>query len=221
MMTLMNILILFLAFIVFPRSASATLLYDSVGINFTVVEKENDITLELHDVIQHPAAREFEDSYAYLKKDKEIIIDLNSGGGSVEEGHKIIAFVEKIQAEGFRVKTRVLNGRMCGSMCVPVFLSADIREAAETSAFMFHGVTTGWSTVPSKQKTEELFLYMKSRGLSESFESYLWSEVALSTPGEYWLTGSEMMELNSGVITKLMERHVRKKSVTMPFIPKL
>lgn len=221
MMTLMNILLLFLALILFPRSASATLLYDSVGINFTVVERENDITFELHDIIQHPAAREFEDSYAYLKKDKEIIIDLNSGGGSVEEGHKIIAFVEKIQAEGFRVKTRVLNGRMCGSMCVPIFLSADVREAAVTSAFMFHGVTTGWSTVPSHEKTQELFMYMKSRGLTESFESYLWLEEALTAPGEYWLTGNELMELNSGIITKLLERHVKRKRVTMPFRPKL
>lgn len=217
----MNIFLLLFSLVVFPNSASATLLYRSVGINFSIVEKESDITLELHDVIQHPAAREFEDSLGFLKKNKEVIIDLSSGGGSVEEGYKIITFVNKIKTLGFKVKTRIQNGRMCGSMCVPVFLSADIREAAPTSAFMFHGVTTGWSTKPNKQSTDELFFYMKSRGLSESFESYLWSEEALSAPGEYWLTGNELMELNSGIITKLMDRHLRKKSVTMPFIPKL
>jgi len=217
----MNILLLLLGLIFFPRSASATLLYRSVGINFTVIEKVTEITLELHDVIQHPAAREFEDSLAFLKKNKEVIIDLSSGGGSVEEGHKIIAFVDKLKAQGLKVKTRIQNGRMCGSMCVPIFLSADIREASPTSAFMFHGVTTGWSTKPNKQSTDELFFYMKSRGLSESFENYLWHEEALSAPGEYWLTGSELMELHSGIITRLTERHIRKKSVTMPFIPKL
>jgi ATP-dependent protease ClpP protease subunit len=196
-------------------------LYHSVGINFTVIENDNELLLQLHDVIQHPAAVEFQDSYMFLSKTKPVIIDLNSGGGSTEEGNKIIAFVNMLKSEGFDVRTRIQNGRMCGSMCVPVFLSADTREAGETSAFMFHGVTVGWSTVPDRLKTLNLFEYMKSRGLTHDFEKFLWEQEALSLSGEYWLSGSEMMALNSGVITQILNRHVLRKKITMPYYPKL
>ena len=151
-------------------------LYRATGIHFSVIENDNELILQLHDVIQHPAAAEFQDSYPLLSKAKSVVIDLNSGGGSTDEGHKIIAFVNQLKSEGFDVTTRVQNGRMCGSMCVPLFLSADKREAGKTSAFMFHGVTVGWSTVPDKNKTLELFKYMKERGLKEEFEKYLWEE---------------------------------------------
>lgn len=196
-------------------------LYHSVGINFVVIENDNEFILQLHDVIQHPAAVEFQDSYIFLSKVKPIIIDLNSGGGSIEEGNKIIAFVEKLKGEGFNVRTRIQNGRMCGSMCVPIFLSADTREAGETSAFMFHGVTIGWSTIPDRDKTLTLFEYMKSRGLSKEFEKFLWDKEALSLPGEYWLTGNEMMSLKAGVITKILSRHILREKVKMPYYPKL
>lgn len=196
-------------------------LYRSVGINFFVIDNDKEIILQLHDVIQHPAAVEFQDSYPFLSKSKPIVIDLNSGGGSIEEGNKIITFVEKLKSEGFNVRTRVQNGRMCGSMCVPIFLSADTREAGEVSAFMFHGVTVGWSTVPNKEKTLDLFKYMKGRGLTEEFEKFLWDEEALSLPGEYWISGSEMMTLNTGVITEISSHHVLREKVVMPYFPKL
>ena len=217
----MKKLLFFIFLLVLTKTSFAGILYRSVGINFFVIENDKEFILQLHDVIQHPAAVEFQDSYVFLSKTKPVIIDLNSGGGSIEEGNKIIAFVEKLKSEGFDVQTRVQNGRMCGSMCVPVFLSADIRQAGEVSAFMFHGVTVGWSTVPNKEKTLDLFKYMKGRGLTEEFEKFLWDEEALSVPGEYWLSGSEMMSLNTGVITSVLSHHVLREKVVMPYYPKL
>lgn len=217
----MKKIIFLITLLALAEATFAKTLYKAVGINFLVIEKSSELILQLHDVIQHPAAVEFQDSYTFLSKEKPIIIDLNSGGGSTEEGSKIIAFVERLKNEGFNVRTRVQNGRMCGSMCVPIFLSADTREAGETSAFMFHGVTVGWSTIPDKEKTLNLFEYMKSRGLSKDFEKFLWDEEALSLPGEYWLSGNEMINLKSGVITKQLSRHILREKVTMPYFPKL
>ena len=203
------------------HAAGAATLYKAPGINFNIIENENEFILILNDTIQHPAAVEFQDSYSFLSKSKQITIDLNSGGGSNEEGYKIISFIDRLKSEGFNVKTRVQNGRMCGSMCVPIFLAADVREAAETSAFMFHGTTVGFGTVPVKASTDELYRYMKSRGLTEEFEKYLWDKKALLLPGEYWLSGKELVDLNSGIITNLLGRHIIRKAVKMPYTPKL
>lgn len=217
----MKTLLAFALAVLFIQSSFADTLYHSTVTGFDIIEEDDAIILSFHDVIQHPAAAEFRDSYPFLKKDKDVVVELNSGGGSIEEGMKIINFIERLQAEGFAVKTRVLNGRMCGSMCVPVFLSADNREAAETAAFMFHGVTVGWSTIPNKPKTLELFTYMKKRGLKQDFENYLWAKGALSQPGEYWITASDLMTLESGIITKTLSQHVKRPAISMPYTPKL
>lgn len=212
-----------LPFLILSLNLFAKTLYRSPVIDFRLVKSGNEFVLYLSDQISHPMAREIQDQLYLLDMHApgRVIFNLDSGGGNVDEGHKIIDIIDALKEREFEVATRVQNGRMCASMCVPVFLAGDKREAGEVSSFMFHGVTTGWSTIPNPSKTRALWNQMKKRGLKESFEAYLRSKGALSTPGEFWIGAKELYERNSGVITKLLDSHIKKEPVRFPYTPKL
>lgn len=202
-------------------SIQAKTLFRSTVMDFKVVEKKDEVIVRISDTIEHPLAAIFRDSLDLLNGDKTTVIELDSGGGTIAHGYEIIDIIEKLKVEGYKVVTRVLNGRKCGSMCVPIFLSADYREAGAISTFMFHGVMTGPSNVPNEKKTNKLFDYMRGRGLSESFFEFLNKEEALSKAGEYWIVAKDLQEMKSGIITKLLSNHKLYKPRKVPFYPRL
>ncbi|GEM_PF-4005451 len=73
-------------------------------------------------------------------RERELIVTLNSAGGSVAEGELMIDQLLLLRQSGVKVTTVVRNGAQCGSMCLPVFMAGQERRAGEVSAFYFHGV---------------------------------------------------------------------------------
>ena len=150
-----------------------------------------------------------------------VILHLNSGGGALDEGLKIISLLEE-RKKIHNVVTTVRNGEMCGSMCVPIFMVGVKRFAAVTAAFMFHGVTKFHSNVPDQERTRHwLSNVMVPQGVSEEWLQGLWAKGVFSTPGEYWMTGKELLDEKSGVITDIMDRHVKLEPVELPFDPQI
>jgi hypothetical protein len=65
-----------------------------------------------------------------------VVLFLNSAGGQVEEGDRVIHVLNELKPT-HRLVIAVLDGKLCASMCIPVFLQGDDRLAARTSGWIF------------------------------------------------------------------------------------
>ncbi|MBY0423681.1 MAG: ATP-dependent Clp protease proteolytic subunit [Parvularculaceae bacterium] len=72
---------------------------------------------------------------------RRIVIDLDSPGGMLVEGGRVVDIVRRATDE-FEIETRVARGAKCLSMCVPIYLQGERRVAAPSALFMFHEPTT-------------------------------------------------------------------------------
>jgi hypothetical protein len=95
---------------------------------------------------------------------------------------------------------------MCGSMCVFVYLQGQNRAAAPASAWLFHEITR----TPADTKTpvidrarfEQLIaLYYPIAGVSTAWTQHM---KPLTVNTDYWLTGRELVDARSGVVTSLL-----------------
>jgi ATP-dependent protease ClpP protease subunit len=68
---------------------------------------------------------------------KRVVLFLDSAGGRVDEGDRVIAVLNEIK-QGHRLATVVPHGKLCASMCIPIFLQGDDRFAARASLWIFH-----------------------------------------------------------------------------------
>jgi hypothetical protein len=66
-----------------------------------------------------------------------VVLFLNSAGGQVEEGDRVIQILNETK-QTHRLITEVLDGKLCASMCIPIFLQGDDRLAARASLWIFH-----------------------------------------------------------------------------------
>jgi hypothetical protein len=66
-----------------------------------------------------------------------VVLFLDSAGGQVEEGDRVIQILNEAK-QTHRLVTQVLDGNLCASMCIPVFLQGDDRLAARASHWIFH-----------------------------------------------------------------------------------
>src|SRR5260370_35113316 len=60
--------------------------------------------------------------------------------GQVEEGDRVIQILNEAK-QTRRLVTQVLDGNLCASMCIPIFLQGDDRLAARASNWIFHEAT--------------------------------------------------------------------------------
>lgn len=176
---------------------------------------------KLEGMISYPMAREIEEHLELIEPDRKLLFHLNSGGGSVDEGLKIIAIMRREIAAGRVVNTFVDQAEMCGSMCVPLFVQGLSRSAGTTSAFMFHGVRPFHSNIPVVSRTRDLLNIFIDAGVSETFLDNLWEIGVFDTPGEYWISAKELVEADAGVITKLLPAHRKFEPWTAPFDPQI
>src|SRR5258705_7850584 len=71
----------------------------------------------------------------YKADRRRLVLILNSPGGSIEEGRKLVA---AIRAHDRAIDTLVQKAGVCASMCVPIFLAGTERMADPEAYFMFH-----------------------------------------------------------------------------------
>ena len=69
-----------------------------------------------------------------------VVLFLNSPGGNIEEGERVIAVLKKIKKTHV-LSTVIMHGDMCASMCVPIYLQGKYRYAARSSVWLFHEAT--------------------------------------------------------------------------------
>lgn len=196
----------------------------NTGFEFVDVGVEGNkdyVVFKLEGMIAYPMAREIEEHLDQIAADQTILFHLNSGGGSVDEGLKIISLIQREKLGGRTINTFVDQAEMCGSMCVPIFVQGMTRSAGTTSAFMFHGVRPFHSNIPVVARTRELLKIFTEAGVSETFLDELWDLGVFDTPGEYWISAKDLVQQETQVVNRLLAAHRKYEPWTAPFDPQI
>lgn len=203
-------LALFVALCVFAWR-SALVVYEE-GPSLTVVAEGDAIVFEWTHAVEAPMAFRLRAAFGEVReKTDRIVIDLNSPGGALAEGRRVIEEIGRMKAT-HRVDTRVAPGAACASMCVPIFLAGQERIASPSSAFLFHEPTSVDFVTEEKVKKPAFEQRMDAERF---FERYFtrspmdpaWREkLRKDWKGrDVWKTGEELLAERSGVVTRLSE----------------
>jgi len=203
------------AFVIRPGKLKFEEISNKSGLNFYLIKMDGSIA--------HPMAAEFNDLRKKMTDPKRLLlIDLNSNGGVYSEGMKIIAQIRQEKMNGRAVFSTVENGAICGSMCVPIYIQGSKRFAGEVSAFMFHGaVRAGITNIPDEGKTNDLINVILDGGASPEWIQLMRSREAFSLPGQYWISGKELMDEKSSIPTDLISRHKIEEPRESPMDPQI
>lgn len=158
---------------------------------------------------------------AFQASRKRFVLVLNTGGGIVSEGERVIELLQRIR-QTHRLDTAVPRGGVCGSMCIPVYLQGQTRYGARTSSWLFHEMT---------RRGERPFTMKKVPGkLTDHIEKY-WIPAGVSRPWiermlplaeghDYWQTGQELILDKAGIIMQPVEnrskRHLEPDELAVP-----
>lgn len=132
---------------------------------------------------------------------KRVVFRINSGGGAVAEGERVIEVLREIRRT-HHLETLVERGDRCGSMCVFIYLQGQRRVAALSSLWLFHEVShhdprTREITRLDRPAWERLVnLYFGPAGVSQD-----WTErmKPLTVQSDYWQTGADLINEKSGI----------------------
>lgn len=176
------------------------------------VNQAGTVLLHWNGTIAAPMHDQLLQAFEAFKSSRtRFMLVLNSGGGSVGEGERVIALLRRIRRT-HRFDTSVRNGSTCGSMCVPLFLQGDRRYGARTSAWLLHEVTQAGSLPGRKKKVEGRYeALIRTHGLPVGVSEAWINKVLPLTEGyDVWLTGQELIAEGSGIITDPIESRTKR-----------
>ena len=168
------------------------------------------IVLSWSSEIAAPMARRFQEAYDQHGGDAStIIIELNSPGGAVAEGKRLVQLLDRM-ARTHALETRVRAGDNCLSMCVPIFLKGEMRIAAADAQFMFHEPAS-YNSFSGERTKEPGFerRFFSDRFFDRYFENSpmtpSWrAQLERDWVGrDVWKSGDDLWRENSGVLTAL------------------
>lgn len=137
----------------------------------------------------------------HLGRGSRVVFRINSDGGSVAEGERVIDVLREIRRT-HRLETVVERGSRCGSMCVFVYLQGEHRVAALSSLWLFHEVSlhdpnTRQITRLDRPAWERLVAtYFGPAGVSEEWTERMKPRTVKS---DFWQTGSDLANEGAGI----------------------
>lgn len=175
--------------------------------------------LRVSGVIDRFMREDLERFLKSLKPEVSVLeLEFNSPGGSVDEGKVMAALLRERRSQGLRLIATVANGATCASMCVPIYVQAEVRRAGPASVFMFHAAHTsllGIVNFTQSELTDEMIQGFRDAGVDGGWLEKIRGEGAFDSPQGYWLSGREMVDEKSNVVTELLPRHDKRKSKTL------
>lgn len=177
-----------------------------------VSQENNAVVLFWSSDIALPLAQRLNEAYEkWRDKTGVFIIDLNSRGGYLSEGRRVINVIARMK-QTHQVHTRVRAGRICLSMCVPIFLQGQKRMAAANSKWMFHEPrSTDFFTDKDSKEPE----FERRAMVERFFERYFqnspmrpqWRDNLKKTwkDKDIWRSGQQLVDEESGIITQLTQ----------------
>ena len=154
----------------------------------------------------------------YGARSRRVVLFLDSAGGKVEEGDRVICLLDEIK-QTHRLITVVPDGKLCASMCVPIFLKGDDRLAGRASLWIFHEASKRGAN--RKERTEETLRlfdrYYVPAGVSTQWIKTIAPAIERA---ELRQSGADLVGAKAGIVTlppeKWSERLVapqRQKSI--------
>ncbi len=172
--------------------------------------EENVVIFAWAGAVYPPMAKEMSEAFDLWKdKTDRIIIELDSPGGLLDEGGRVIKVIQRMR-NTHAVWTYVGPDSDCLSMCVPIYLQGRMRVAAPTSRWLFHD-----ATAVDIYSGAEIVMYSHERALAnlEFFNRYIeqsdinpkWRDDlrAQMSIGDVWKTGQELKDERSNIVTIL------------------
>jgi ATP-dependent protease ClpP protease subunit len=163
--------------------------------------------------IEKPMSEEistaFEDNKASVKA---VELKINSGGGSVTEGERVIKVLQDIK-KTHKLYTSVGAGKKCGSMCVFIYVQGEKRLAAPASLWLFHEVShvdrdTHRITELNRRRWEELVdKYWVPAGVNKA---WIESVKTHTVKTDYWQSGESLLQDGSNIITQALSDEHRR-----------
>lgn len=193
------------------QSALATDAYFYKDENFSLrkIKRPDRNIVVLNGIIRSPMERELKKLIMSLDHERPVELRLNSVGGSIYETRSLIDFLNTFKASGGELITRVDQGEMCASSCVPLFVQGSKRVAGNVSSFMFHGVAVLMITnVPSELETNLMLKFYRDAGIQENWIQEHMALKVWSSPNETWYNGKELFENGSNFVTELLNNRI-------------
>lgn len=184
-------------------------IYEDRG-RLEVFQEDGAVVLRWHASIRVPMVVRFREAFEEWRgRTNEFVIDLDSRGGALREGSRVIALINTMK-ETHRVTTVVTAGNDCLSMCVPIYLQGERRVAAETSNWMFHE-PRAYDFFDGTESNQPEFerRYLNDRFFDKYFTNSVieprWRERLREewVGKDVWKTGKELWDENSNIITRL------------------
>jgi hypothetical protein len=131
---------------------------------------------------------------------KRVVLFLDSAGGRVDEGDRVIAVLNEIK-QSHRLATVVPHGKLCASMCIPIFLQGDDRFSARASLWIFHEVSQPQANGGQRtDMTETWRLFRKYYGSAGVSMHWLKSIAPMIKGADLWQTGGDLIDAKTGII---------------------
>jgi hypothetical protein len=169
------------------------------------------VVLSWHHEIKLPMAKLMYDAFNEQRdRVRRIVIDLDSPGGSLNEGQAVIELIADMK-KTHQVDTRVAATHDCLSMCVPIFLQGEKRMAAASSRWMFHEPrAVDYFSGDDIKKPEFEKKYHSQHYLDKYFRNSPINQdwLAATQPQwqgrDVWRSGRQLFDENSNIINELL-----------------
>ena len=160
------------------------------------------IVLQWTGKVAAPMAQQIKDAFEQRRDSAtRVVLTLSSGGGSVQEGERVITVLRQIR-QTHQLQTVVGHGKSCGSMCVFIYLQGQKRTAALSSTWLFHEVSrkdrATDRTVLDRASWERLVnAYYGPAGVSAEWTAKM---KPFTLQSDYSQTGADLVNDRSGII---------------------
>jgi ATP-dependent protease ClpP protease subunit len=192
----------------------------------SISEEPDRIVLGWSGPVQEPMSERVAAAFDRYKADRRrLVLILNSPGGSIEHGRKVVA---AIRARDRAIDTLVQKAGVCASMCVPIFLAGTKRMADPEAYFMFHQVSLSSARENTKrqeisesekalfsqavktieaQVTDEFFRTdIGIRGVSVGWLARMREKIS---GRDIWMSGQQLVDEGSGIVDSLIRTPAR------------
>ena len=138
------------------------------------------------------------------KRYDHVVLELDSDGGNLEDVKEIVAVLQEVRSR-MQLTTRVTEGSLCASGCIPIFMQGAIRKASGSSIWVFHGARGAFTNLPDPAATDEYLALLSAAGMRQGFRAMLEADHRIYLPGRFILSGYELFAVHdAGIITGLL-----------------
>ncbi len=162
------------------------------------------VILRWHGPVRNGMSQAFIHAFQrYKSTSRRFLLELDSPGGSVAEGERVISELQRIRAT-HKLDTLVKAGGRCASMCSFIFAQGQRRYAAPASLWLFHEAsTTDAVTHKTLSLNRKLWLTLIDKYLVPIGVSPVWIKEVTNSANRrnYWISGDGLIAKNSGLVT--------------------